>query len=115
VSLGAQCLGVWAPNPAKTAKTVRTLDGFVRQIVVPKANKAVGTHRKQAEDPFALVSNDAPVWGSVRDERTVTFMDMVTGDQRNSLTTYLELCVRFGSSRCSPLTTFSFVWSIKLT
>jgi hypothetical protein len=43
---------------------------------------------------------------SVRDERTFSFVNMVTGDHRNSLTTHLELCVRFWEQQMFNVTTF---------
>jgi hypothetical protein len=36
----------------------------------------------------------AMVAGSVQDERTFSWMIMLTGEQRHRLTTHLELCVR---------------------
>jgi hypothetical protein len=37
----------------------------------------------------------AMVGGTVQDERTFSWMNMLTGEQRHRLTTHLELCVRF--------------------
>jgi hypothetical protein len=37
----------------------------------------------------------AMVGGSVQDERTFSWMNMLTSEQRHWLTTHLELCVRF--------------------
>jgi hypothetical protein len=50
-----------AVKPSQSVMTVRTLDAFVRQMVLPAAKNAVGRPRKQAADPFALVSKDASV------------------------------------------------------
>jgi hypothetical protein len=41
-------------------------------------------------------------------------MNMVTSDQRNSLTTHLESCVYFWEQQMFTVTTFPFLESIKL-
>lgn len=73
----------------------------------PNFESRLGEWGKGAEIAIAMVG------GSVADERTFSYMNMVTGDQRNSLTEHLELCVRFWEQREFTLQTFPFAESIK--
>jgi hypothetical protein len=56
----------------------------------------------------------AMVWGRERDEPLFSCMNTVTGDQRNSFTSHLELCVRFWEQQMFNVTPFLLIESIKL-
>ena len=73
----------------------------------PDFDVMIGEWGRRAKIALAMVG------GSVDDERTFSFMNMATGQQRNRLTTHLELCVRFAEQQMFSVETFPFSESIK--
>jgi hypothetical protein len=90
-------------------RVVCTIAAVCRVLAAkPKVQIIVGEWANGALIALAMVG------GSVRHERTFSFVNMLTGNQRNSLTAHLELCVRFWEQQMFNLTTLPVSDSIKL-
>jgi hypothetical protein len=94
------------PTAAKNSSSITAMWRLLKTS--PSVESRIPQSFRVAEIAVALVGT------SVNDERTFSAMNRVTGEDRNSLKTHLELCVRFVEQRQFTLSSFPYEKAMQL-